>query len=100
MAVVEGIVRRALVARDRDSLVTAPEARINLTWEGVEGDRHAGLTRRSDSRTPHYRRGTEIRNTRQVSLVSAEELAVIADRLGMLRVLPEWLGANLTVAGI
>ena len=45
---------------DIDTLVTLPEPVLLLTWAGVEGDRHAGLTCRSDSRTPHFRRGTEV----------------------------------------
>ena len=60
-----GRVMRALVGRDATSLVTTHETEIRVTIEGVEGDKHAGITRLSDSRTPWYTRGTTIRNSRQ-----------------------------------
>jgi MOSC domain-containing protein YiiM len=88
------------VGLDKRSLVTTRQPEARVTFEGVAGDRHAGLTRPSDNRTPHYPRGTEIRNSRQVSIVSSEELAEIAALLGIPCVLPEWLGANLLIAGI
>ena len=47
-----------------------------------------------------YPQGTEIRNTRQISIVSTEELAVIAEDMGIAGLQPEWLGANLLVSGI
>ena len=47
-----------------------------------------------------YPQGTEIRNTRQISILSSEELAVIADAMGIAELKPEWLGANLLVSGI
>ena len=50
--------------------------------------------------TGQYPRGTEIRNTRQVSLVSAEELDRIAEALGIPRVAPEWVGASVVVEGL
>lgn len=85
---------------DPHSLVTTRADVAQVTWEGFAGDRHAGLTRPSDGRTPHYPRGTEIRNSRQVSIVSAEELAEIAAAMELETVLPEWLGANLLLTGI
>jgi MOSC domain-containing protein YiiM len=66
----------------------------------VVGDRHHGITRPSSSRELRfYPRGTLIRNRRQVTLVSAEELAEIARRLQVPEVRAEWLGANLLVTG-
>jgi hypothetical protein len=73
---------------------------VRVTMEGFEGDRHAGMTMLANGHTPMYRRGTVIRNSRQVSLVSAEDLQAIAEALGLPEVLPEWLGANLTVSGV
>jgi MOSC domain-containing protein YiiM len=73
---------------------------VRATWAGLEGDRHAGLTRPSDGRTPHYPRGTEIRNDRQISLVSPEELDQIAREMLLPEIRPEWLGANLLVSGV
>ncbi|WNZ60644.1 MOSC domain-containing protein [Myxococcus sp. MxC21-1] len=96
----EGRIVRVLVCTERKSFVTKelPEARVS--FEGLEGDRHAGLTRAADVRTPWFPKGTPIRNTRQFSLVSSEELAQVAETLGIPRVLASWLGANLEVAGV
>lgn len=73
---------------------------LKATFEGFEGDLHAGLTRLSDVRVPHYPRGTVIRNTRQFSMLSLEELAEIAQAMQIPEVLPEWVGANLVMQGI
>jgi hypothetical protein len=81
-------------------LLSSPVAAVRATLEGLEGDRHAGMTRRADARTPFYPRGIEIRNSRQVSLVSEEELAELADALGVPRIDPGWLGANLVTRAI
>lgn len=88
------------VGLDAHTLVTTRTHEARVTFEGFAGDRHAGLTRPSDGRTPHYPRGTEIRNSRQVSIVSVEELAEIAADLGVASLQPEWLGANLLLSGI
>lgn len=73
---------------------------LTLCFDGVEGDFHAGLTRRSGGREPWYRRGTEIRNERQLSIVAPDELAVVAGRMEISEVKPEWIGANLLISGI
>jgi hypothetical protein len=88
------------LGQDKGSLVTTPQPQVTVTFAGFEGDRHAGITRKADSRTPHYPRGTEIRNDRQVSIVSLEELARIAAAMGLPEIKPEWLGANLLLQGI
>ena len=69
---------------DRDAaLASAPADEMILTFAGPQGEDHGGLTRPSCSRVlSQYPRGTEIRNTRQLSVVSAEELAQIATELG------------------
>lgn len=95
-----GRVVAVLVGLDKHSLVTTRQPEARVTFEGFAGDCHAGLTRPSDGRTPHYPRGTEIRNSRQISLVSEEELADIAAALKIPLILPEWLGANILVGCI
>jgi MOSC domain-containing protein YiiM len=85
---------------DKISFVTTSQTRVTVTFAGFEGDRHAGITRKADSRTPQYPRGTEIRNDRQVSIVSVEELAQIATEMCLPEIKPEWLGANLSLQGI
>ena len=82
------------------SLVTTAQTPITLSWEGVAGDTHAGLMRKSDAREPHYPRGTLIRNHRQVTIVSVEELAEVATAMQLQYVLPAWLGANICIGGI
>lgn len=79
---------------------TAPVPELQLTFDGIAGDNHAGPTRRSGGREPWYPRGTEIRNERQVSLVAADELAAIAAGLGLPGIEAEWLGANLLICGV
>ena len=61
---------------------------VQATFEGFEGDLHAGLTRLSDVRVPHYPRRTVIRNTRQFSMLSIEELAEVAKTLRIPRCCP------------
>lgn len=74
---------------------------LALTFAGIAGDCHSGLTRKSDTRTLKlYRRDTDIRNVRQLSLLSTEELAEVASAMGVAAVKPEWVGANLVTSGI
>lgn len=73
---------------------------LMLTYAGVVGDRHEGLVRPSGAREPWYPRGTPMRNERQLSILSAEELAEIAMTLSLPRILGEWVGANLVLSGI
>ncbi|SFC96625.1 MOSC domain-containing protein [Tropicimonas isoalkanivorans] len=72
-----------------------------LTFSGLAGEDHGGLTRPSCSRVvAQYPRGTEIRNTRQITLVSEEDLAAIASGIGVRTFDPAWLGANVVVSGL
>lgn len=78
-----------------------PLAEMPLTFAGFAGEVHAGLTRPSCSRvTAQYRKGTEIRNTRQVSLVSAEEMAEVAAELGLASFDYAWAGASVVIEGL
>ncbi len=95
-----GTVLKVYVGWDKGSLITSAQAEVQVTFAGFEGDRHAGLTMRSDARTPFYPRGTEIRNLRQVSIVSEEEMAETATTMVLPELKPEWIGANLLVRGI
>lgn len=99
---IEGRVEACLVSPNRETgLEKAKANELTLTLDGIEGDCHAGRARLSDSRTlKQYPRGTEILNSRQVSIVSVEELADVAVKLDIPDVKPEWVGANLVVAGI
>lgn len=98
----QGTVECLLANADRDTGLEkqeVPDARFLFT--GMEGDCHGGLTRKSDSRMlKQYKRNTEVRNSRQVSILSVEELGEVAERMGIPAVKPEWLGANMVVRGI
>ena len=83
------------------SIVSEALDRVGLTYAGIPDDTHAGLTRSACTRFPElYAEGVEIRNTRQLTLVSSEELAQIAAAMEIDEVRPGWLGANLEVSGI
>lgn len=70
-----------------------------LSFAGLEGDRHAGLTMKAGVRQKHLPKGAEVRNSRQLSLVSVEELAEIAATLGVASVRASSLGANILIRG-
>jgi len=73
---------------------------LSLTFQGIGGDFHAGYTRKSGGREPWYGRGTEMRNERQLSIVAPDELAIVAGRMDLPEIKPEWIGANLLIGGI
>lgn len=84
-----------------EDLATSRVESVGVSYAGFDGESHSGLVRSSCVRVRHqYPQGTEIRNTRQVSIVSLEELALIAASMGLDELQPEWLGANLLVSGI
>lgn len=93
------VVDAVLIATGNDFVTRAVEA-IDLGFDGIAGDFHAGLTRRSGGREPWYPRGTEMRNERQLSIVAADELAQIAAGMGIAGIAPEWIGANLVFGGV
>lgn len=87
--------------RDRARIVAAPIEEMPLDFGGYGADFHAGMTRPSCSRVlGQHPRGTEIRNVRQVSLVSVEELREVAEALELDTLAPEWLGASVVIEGI
>ncbi|ESX45278.1 MOSC domain-containing protein [Mesorhizobium sp. C416B] len=90
----------ALYVASFDHFQTRSVEELQLGFEGIDGDFHAGATRRSGGREPWYPRGTEIRNERQISIVAADELAVVAERMGLAEIKPEWIGANLLIEGV
>ncbi|MGR3496992.1 MOSC domain-containing protein [Citreimonas sp.] len=90
-----------LVPTEDTGLRAVPRDTLTLDWGGPVGERHGGLTRASCSRvTAQYTRGTEIANVRQLSVLSAEEIAATAEAMGLDALDPAWLGATLVVQGI
>ena len=74
---------------------------VGIRFEGADGEGHSGLTRTSCVRVRDlYPMGTEIRNVRQLTIVSEENLAEIAQAMGIDRIDPAWLGASVVIGGI
>ena len=83
------------------ALETEGVGEMALSFAGAEGESHAGLTRPSCSRVvAQHKRGTEIRNTRQLSLVAAEDLAAIAMAMGIVALPPALVGASMVLEGL
>jgi hypothetical protein len=99
---ITGTVTQLLLRASREAgFEKAATGEINLTFAGPENDCHTGLTRKADSRTlPLYKRNTDIRNVRQVTILSEEELTDIATALEVPEIKPEWFGANMVISGI
>jgi MOSC domain-containing protein len=95
-----GRVAATLATRPGEGFVTNAVATLELTFAGIAGDRHGGMTRRSGGREPWYPRGTEMRNERQLSLVAGDELAHVAAGMDVPSLRPEWIGANLVIDGV
>jgi len=83
------------------TLRASPLQEVMATYAGVDGEEHAGVTRPSCSRVvAQYPKGTEIRNVRQFSVLSSEDLDAIAQEMGVARLEPAWVGASLVLEGI
>jgi hypothetical protein len=93
---VDGLLR----TNNPESFETSPVEMLSLGFDGIEGDRHGGPTRRSGGREPWYPRGTEMRNEWQLSILAPDELAAIAKDMGIAELRPEWIGGNLLISGI
>lgn len=90
------------VNHNRDeTLRNVPVDEMQLTFAGLAAESRAGLTRPSCSRVvSQYPRETEIRNTRQLCIVSAEELAQTAANMGIDAIDPAWLSTSIVISGI
>ena len=90
------------VVPDRAAALKAqPRESLNLSFAGPEGEDHGGLTRPSCSRVlSQHPRDTVIRNTRQMCVMSAEEIAAIAAAMGIASLDPVYMGATMVIEGI
>ena len=89
------------VADSVEDLRAQELSEMALGFDGLAGECHAGLTRPSCSRVlSQHPRGTEIANTRQISILSEEELLQIADSIGVAEFDPAWVGASVILRGI
>jgi hypothetical protein len=77
---------------------TKAVSNLELGFGGIAGDRHEGHTRRSGGREPWYPRGTEMRNERQLSLLSPDDLKEIASGLDVTEVRADWMGGNILLS--
>ena len=83
------------------TLRSEPLQEAELTFAGIAGECHGGLTRPACVRVKaQHAKGTEIRNVRQLTILSAEELAQIASKMGIESIDPAWIGASMVIEGI
>lgn len=95
----KGTVAGLYVAAEK-SFVTEAVEFLTLSYEGIPGDIHSGLLRKSGGREPWYPRGTEMRNERQLSILAEDELASVAADMNIPELKPEWIGGNIVLDGI
>ena len=75
--------------------------KLDLGFSGDRGARHEGATRASCVRVKNlYPLGTGIRNVRQLSVLSAEELEAMAREMGLEQLDPSFLGVSIVLRGI
>lgn len=80
---------------------SVPVERLILDFDGVQGDSRSGRTRLSDERvSEQHPLGTEIANTRQLLVLSQEELAETAFAMRVQTLEPAWLGASIMLRGL
>jgi len=93
-------VAETLATPDQRHFATTPVAALTVDLQGIPGDRHYGFTRPAGARERWYPSGMEMRSGRQISIVSAEELAAIAARMDLPRIAPGWIGANILICSV
>lgn len=90
------------VPRGKDSLRANAVSKLALDFDGDAGARHEGRERPSCSRVTNLypERGTRIRNVRQLTILSAEEMKQIANDIDLDELDPGLLGASVVLHGI
>lgn len=74
---------------------------LSLDFSGNRGERHEGVNRASCVRMQNiYPKGTEIRNVRQLSVLSEEEMQATASEMGLDKLDPSYLGVSILLRGI
>jgi hypothetical protein len=91
---------QVLTTPDVGDFRTRPVDQLTVDLQGIPGDRHYGFTRPAGARERWYKSGTPIRSGRQLTVVAAEELAIIAQRMELPVIEAGWIGANIVVTGI
>lgn len=89
------------VVADGDTMRSEPLNEVMAVFGGFAGEAHFGVTRPSCVRVrSQHKQGTTIKNVRQLSVMSAEEIAHIAEKMGLEDINPTLLGASLILEGI
>ena len=89
------------VADRSAALASEGQESASLTYGGIAGEDHGGLTRPACSRVSIlHPRGTEIRNTRQLTVLAAEQIEAIARNMGLDHFDPAWIGVSVVIEGI
>ncbi len=89
------------VADRAAALASEGQAQAVLTYGGIEGEDHGGVTRPACSRVSIlHPRDTQIRNTRQLTILAAEQIDEIAQNMGLDHFDPAWIGVSMVVEGI
>lgn len=89
------------VPLERANIRSEPLDQVQAGYDGFEADCHGGVTRGACVRvSDRHPKGTQIRNTRQLSILSAEEMAQIAETIGVPELDPRLLGVSIVIEGI
>ena len=84
-----------------DSIRARAVNALHLDFSGDRGARHEGINRASCVRMKNlYPQGTEIRNVRQLSVLSEEEMSATAQEMGLDHLDPSFLGVSIVLRGI
>lgn len=96
-----GVVEGLYTTPKTESFLTEFRSELKFEINGIPGDRHSGIERLSGGREKkQYPKGTTIRNNRQWSAMSTDEIADIAEAMNLPEVKPEWVGSNLLIGGL
>lgn len=98
--ILNGTVQAVLLTQDPHLMGSVRQPMITADLRGLVGDKHFGMTYASDAHIPQHPRGTEIRNDRQITIISVEEMAQVSVDLNVPEIKPEWMCANLLLEGI
>lgn len=89
------------VVAENGTMRSEPLDEAMAVFGGFVGESHFGVTRPSCVRVrSQHKQGTTINNVRQLSVMSAEEIADIAEKMGLEDIDPTLLGASLILEGI
>lgn len=89
------------VVPEGEGRVSHPVGQLKLGWDGAKGEKHSGRTRPACGRVQAlHKRGLEIANVRQLTILSAEELAKTALAMGLPELDPSLVGANIVLRGL